>query len=54
MFKYYEELQSLRTKILDTMAKGEFKYYEELQSLRTSKGSVKRLVGSNITKNYNP
>ena len=35
LFKYYEELQSLRTERLITQAPMQFKYYEELQSLRT-------------------
>ena len=35
MFKYYEELQSLRTNDRAFAQKVVFKYYEELQSLRT-------------------
>ena len=36
MFKYYEELQSLRTVTLYFWSNTLFKYYEELQSLRTT------------------
>ena len=35
LFKYYEELQSLRTVSEFEIYCPEFKYYEELQSLRT-------------------
>ena len=54
LFKYYEELQSLRTVVQMIEHNDEFKYYEELQSLRTLSRSSPHIRRSNITKNYNP